>query len=128
WIDATFQDDLEVLSPNHPFADEDEGTIQVSDGDRLPGIPEHQLKVGGDWHFTDRLSLGLDVLYHSSQVMRGDESNQLDEVDGYALVNLRAQWRVTDHVRLFARVSNLFDTDYETFGLLGESPSEVEVP
>lgn len=128
WIDATFQDDLEVLSPNHPFADDDDGTIQVREGDRLPGIPEHQLKLGGDWHFTDRLSLGFEVLYYSDQVMRGDESNQLDTVDGYALVNLRAQWRITDHVRLFARISNLFDEDYETFGLLGEDPSEVEVP
>jgi outer membrane receptor protein involved in Fe transport len=128
WIDATFQDDLEVLSPNHEFADEDEGTIEVSSGDRLPGVPEHTLKLGGDWHFTDRISAGFDVVYNSDQVMRGDESNQLDTVDGYALVNLRGEWRVTDHILLFARISNLFDADYETFGLLGEDPSEVEVP
>jgi outer membrane receptor protein involved in Fe transport len=128
WIDATFQDDLEVLSPNHDFADDDEGTIEVESGDRLPGIPEHTLKLGGDYHFTDRISAGFDVVYNSDQVMRGDESNQLDTVDGYALVNLRGEWRVTDHVLLFARVSNLFDADYETFGLLGEDPSEVEVP
>ena len=25
----------------------------------------------------------------------------------------------------FARVTNLFDTDYENFGILGESPAEV---
>jgi outer membrane receptor protein involved in Fe transport len=127
WIDATFQDDLEVLSPNHDFADDDEGTIEVESGDRLPGIPEHQLKLGGNYYFTDRISAGFDVVYNSDQVMRGDESNQLDTVDGYALVNLRGEWRVTDHILFFARVSNLFDADYETFGLLGEDPSEVEV-
>jgi outer membrane receptor protein involved in Fe transport len=127
WIDATFQDDLEVLSPNHDFADDDEGTIEVESGDRLPGIPEHTLKLGGDYYFTDRISAGFDVVYNSDQVMRGDESNQLDTVDGYALVNLRGEWRVTDHILFFARISNLFDADYETFGLLGEDPSEVEV-
>jgi outer membrane receptor protein involved in Fe transport len=128
WIDATFQDDLEVLSPNHAFADEEEGTIEVSSGDRLPGIPEHQVKLGGDYYFTDDLSLGFDVVCNSDQVMRGDESNQLDTVDGYALVNLRGQWRISKHFQFFARISNLFDADYETFGLLGENPSEVEVP
>lgn len=116
------------MSPHHEFADEDAGTIQVSSGDRLPGIPEHQLKAGGDYKFTDRLSLGFDLIYHSDQVLRGDESNQLDTVDGYALVNLRGRWRFTDHLELFARISNLFDTNYETFGLLGEDPSEVDVP
>ena len=49
-------------------------------------------------------------------------------MDGHALVNLRGEWRVTKHLLLFARVSNLFDADYETFGLLGEDPGEVEVP
>ena len=59
--------------------------------------------------------------------MRGDESNQLDMVNDYALVNLHGSWQVTDRLRFFARISNLFDTDYETFGLLGEDPSEVGV-
>ena len=127
WIDATFQDDLEVLSPNHPYADPDEGTIEVNDGDRLPGIPEHQLKLGGYYHFTPRLGIGIDVQYFSEQVMRGDESNQLDMVNDYALVNLHGSWQVTDRLRFFARISNLFDTDYETFGLLGDDPSEVGI-
>lgn len=128
WIEATFQDDLAVLSPNHDFADEEDGTIQVESGDRIPGIPAHQLKLGGDYYFNDRASLGFDVVYNSSQYMRGDESNQLDTVDGYAIVNLRGSWSVTEHIDLLFRVSNLFDTDYESFGLLGENPSEVKAP
>ena len=40
------------------------------------------------------------------------------------MVNLRGEYRVSDALRLFARIENLFDADYETFGLLGE-PDEV---
>ncbi|MEX2525690.1 MAG: TonB-dependent receptor, partial [Gammaproteobacteria bacterium] len=47
YIEATFEDDFEALSPNHPFADDDEGTINVRPGNRIPGIPDHQLKLGG---------------------------------------------------------------------------------
>lgn len=128
YIEATFQDDLAILSPNHDFADEEDGTIHVQSGDRIPGIPEHQLKLGGDYYFNDRGSLGFDLVYNSSQYMRGDESNQLGTVDGYALVNVRGSWTVTEHVDLMFRVSNLFDADYETFGLLGEEPSGVKLP
>ncbi len=128
YIDATFQDDLAILSPNHDFADPEDGTIHVQPGDRIPGIPEHQLKLGGDYYFHDLASLGFDLVYNSSQYIRGDESNQLDTVDSYMLVNVRGSWAVTEHVDLMFRISNLFDADYETFGLLGEDPSGVKLP
>ena len=40
------------------------------------------------------------------------------------MVNLRGEYRVNDALRLFARIENLFDSKYESFGLLGE-PDEV---
>ena len=127
YLDATFEDAFEVLSPNHPFADDD-GEISVSSGDRIPGLPEHSLKLGADFTLSDNLSVGFNVLYNSDQVLRGDESNQIDTVDGYIVVDLRGHYRISDNIELFARLSNLFDEDYESFGVLGEEPSEVEVP
>lgn len=124
YVEATFEDDFAVLSPAHPFAD-DEGEIQVRAGDRIPGIPAHQLKLGGDWRFANGVSLGGEVIYNSDQYLRGDESNQLDTIDGYAVVNLRASWRFTPRFELFARLDNVFDAEYENFGLLGEDPSEL---
>lgn len=124
WIDATFASDLKVLSPIHDYADE-EGEITVQDGDRIPGIADHQVKLWGQYQFSDAFNTSLEVVYNASQVMRGDESNQLAEVDGYTLVNLNAQYDINQQVRLFARVDNLFDTEYENFGLLGEDPTEV---
>lgn len=127
FLEATFEDDFSVLSPNHPFADDD-GEISVRSGNRMPGLPEHSVKLRGDYAITERFSMGLDVLYNSDQVLRGDESNQVDALDGYVIVDLRGRYRINDNVELFARLYNLFDNEYETFGLLGEEPSEVDVP
>ena len=127
YVSATFEDDFQVLSPNHDFADE-EGEITVLAGDSIPGIPAHQFKFGADYALDESLVLSLDVIANSGQYLRGDESNELDEIDGYTLVNLGARYRVSDSLLLYARIHNLFDAKFETFGLLGEEPGEVEVP
>jgi outer membrane receptor protein involved in Fe transport len=128
YIRATFGASFEALSPNHPFASDDEGTIQVRAGDRIPGIPDHHLKVGGEYLFNERSSLGVDLLHNSGQHLRGDESNQLERTSGFTVINLRGQYRLNDHLVFFATINNLLDKNYETFGLMGEEPAEVDVP
>ncbi|MEX2375597.1 MAG: TonB-dependent receptor [Dehalococcoidia bacterium] len=124
YIKATFEDDFMVLSPNHPRANDD-GEILVSSGDDIPGIPDHQFKFSSDYALPWNVSVGLEVIYNSGQYLRGDESNDLDEIDGYALVNLRGSYRHNEHIEIFARITNLFDKNYENFGLLGEAPGEI---
>ena len=126
-IEATFEGDFNALSPNHDFAD-GEGEISISKGDSIPGIPEQQFKLVTDYALTSRWQLGVDLLANSGQVLRGDESNQLARTAGYTVVNLRTRYSYSDTVELYARVDNLLDRDYETFGLLGEEPGEVDVP
>jgi iron complex outermembrane receptor protein len=124
YLDASFGNDFLALSPTHDFAN-DSGEIQVRDGDRIPGIPEHLLKLGGNYNFDSGVLLGFDFIYNSNQVLRGDESNQLDEIDGYATVNLRAAYRFNENFSFSVRVTNLFDTEYENFGILGEDPADA---
>jgi outer membrane receptor protein involved in Fe transport len=126
FVKAEFDDPFTGTSPNHPFANE-EGEINVEKGDRIPGIPEHMLKLGITVAISPRLSAGGDVVYNSGQFLRGDEANLLGETDGYAVASLRGEWRITDLLTVFAKVENLFDTEYETFGLLGE-PDEILGP
>lgn len=126
-VDASFEDNFQVLSPNHEFAD-DEGKINVSSGDSIPGIPQNQFKLTADYSVLNDLTLGLDIISNDGQTIRGDESNQLDQVSGYSVVNLRARYNVSDKLELFAKIENLLDREYESFGLLGEEPGEVEVP
>jgi outer membrane receptor protein involved in Fe transport len=123
-LKATFEDGFEVLSPNHPNANA-EGELNVQSGDRIPGIPENIVKLGGDYRFMESALVGAELVYNSDQFMRGDESNQLGEIGGYMLVNLRASYVFAERFTAFARVTNVFDKDYENFGVLGEDPTEI---
>ena len=104
-------------------ADED-GSVEVQPGDRLPGIPRHSFKAGVGYAVTSAWDVALDVVTASSRIFVGDEGNDQEPVPSYGVVNLRSSYRVHEHVELFGRVDNLFDNDYETFGVL----AELEVP
>ncbi len=126
FVDARFEDDFDVLSPNHTNADED-GNIRVKAGDLFPGTPRHLIKAGIEYNFTQLLNGWLDVSRQTGLHLRGDESNELSRTDAYTLVNAGIRFNLPRGVELFGRINNLFDTDYESFGLLGESPSDLDV-
>ena len=132
YLDATFDDDFVSNSPHHPIFASDpaspaivgEQKLLVTAGSSIPGIPQHQANLGVDFALRDRFDVGADVVMRSGVYLRGDEANLLDKTDGYAIVNLRAEWQLNDNVVLFARIENVFDQGYETFGVLGD-PREV---
>ncbi|CAN5316254.1 TonB-dependent receptor [soil metagenome] len=123
-LQAEFRENFLVASEEHEFANAS-GQIHVESGDRIPLIPEQIFKAGVDVRVLPNASLGVNVLYNGDQVLRGDESNQLQNVGSYTLVNLNGRYSFNDHIVVFGRVTNLFDEDYETFGLLGEEPGAV---
>ena len=98
-----------------------DGEIEVEGGDRLPLIPEQLLKAGLRIAVTEDLTLGADLYASSGVYFRGDEGNLLDELDGYALVGLRAEYRLGERARLVASIDNLLDEEHETFGVFGEA-------
>ena len=116
-LEAAFRDSFIVTSPNHPAAVE--GEIAVRSGSNIPGVPEDLLKLSADFALTPRLSLGAELLYQSRQFLRGDEGNLLDPVPGYTVVNVGVEYRINRNFLVFARVDNVFDAEYETFGILG---------
>ena len=124
YVKATFEDDFQVLSPNHVNAD-DGDRIAVDKGDSIPGIPENIFKVAVDYEWTEKFLVGMDLIAVSDSHLRGDESNQMDKVNGYAIVNARLRYQMNNWVEVFLNVENLFDKEYENFGLIGEDPSEV---
>lgn len=124
YIQARFDDHFLALSPNHPDANAD-GEIAVRSGDRLPGLPEHIAKLSVDYALSQALSVGAELVYNGSQVMRGDESNDLSEVPGASIVNAQASYLIGTNLSVFLKISNVFNREYENFGLLGEDPSEL---
>ncbi|MDH5357081.1 MAG: TonB-dependent receptor [Gammaproteobacteria bacterium] len=116
YVRATFEDSFAYVRAGKTF--------NVNEGDRLPSTPEHNVKVGTDYALTDKFSLGATASYHSSQYFRGDEANDDKKISGYGVVNLHSRYNVNKNIQFFAKVDNLFDNEYESFGLYGE-PDEA---
>lgn len=119
FTDATFRTPLVLNSPDNPAADPD-GTIAVSPGDRIPGVPRHRATLSAD--FDGRaFTLGGDIQAQSGQILFGDEANLQPKTRAFLLANLRGTIRLPGGLSLFGEVTNLFDRHDATFGTFGET-------
>lgn len=123
--DATYRTGFVVASPDNPAADED-GTITVRPGDRLPGIPRHLGKLVVMRRFGEVAQLSATGQCASGRWLLGDEANLTRPTVGYCIANLSGLVKVVKGVAVFAEVRNLFDRHYATFGTFSEV-SEVNL-
>lgn len=138
YIKATFESSACLLSPANITAGSGgcaEDEIRVSPGNRIPGIPDHSLKLDASVRATDKLRIGGSMVAYSDQYVRGNENNKHrpginadgEEVDGsgkiggYAIFNLRADYAIGGGWEVFARINNVFDKRYASAGQLGET-------
>jgi iron complex outermembrane receptor protein len=126
FVQATFRSPLVVPSPSNPYRDS-LGNIQVLSGNRLPGIPEHRVKLGADYKVLPTWTIGATVNLVSNFYYVGDGSNQLAPIPGYVVVNLHSNYRPVAHLELFASVDNLCNREYATWGILSD-PTGVGAP
>ena len=123
-LEATFRTAFLESSANNPNSDPDTGLIQVRVGNRIPGLPRDSFKFGVDYQLNASLSLGADLHSNSGQYYRGDESNLSGQIAGYRILNAHARYWFGEHFKIFARLDNVFDRRYDTFGILGD-PAEI---
>jgi len=104
--------------------------VTVQRGTRIAGLPRHTGKLALDWSVTPRLSIGADLYMVSHLLTQGNEDGLIEDVEdegdepqradwripGHGLLTLRASYRPAANWELFARVSNVLDRRYETFG------------
>jgi outer membrane receptor protein involved in Fe transport len=112
YIDATYETDTTLASVTEAAG------VQVEKGDRIPGIPRHNVKLGAEFALLENLWIGGNVVAASGSFLRGGDGNRRAEVDGYAILNLHARYQPIKHLELWARVDNVTDADYETGGAL----------
>jgi iron complex outermembrane recepter protein len=122
YIDATFQSGFTESSQNNPGADAD-GNIQIQPGDRLPGIPANQFKLGVDYQLTDAWTVGGTAIYAAGQFLFGDEANLTPQTPPYLLVNLHSSYQVTKNLQIFALIENVSNATYYTFGTFSPTSS-----
>ncbi|HEY5618607.1 MAG TPA: TonB-dependent receptor [Vicinamibacterales bacterium] len=118
YLRATFDAPVTLSSPNHPAAVD--GEITIRSGDSLPSVPRHNLKA--DLSVTTRrATVAGSVTSVSSQFLRGDEANLLPPIESSTIVNFSGSYALHRRTRVVARVTNVFNAAYATFGLLGEA-------
>ncbi len=119
YVDATYQTNVLLSSPNNPFADAN-GNIMVTPGDHIPAVPAHRFKAGAEYNITDAWKFGADVNMVGSQYLIHDDANQNPQVSPYAVVNLHTSYQVNKYIEVFGLVNNLFNTHYYATGTFAE--------
>jgi outer membrane receptor protein involved in Fe transport len=122
YLNATYESTFTSFSPFNPQGPD----RLVTPGDKIPGQPEHLVKLYADYALTDKARLGAEVISASSQYFRGDEANENEKIDGYVIANIYASYRFNDTFTASLRVNNVLDKDYETFGAYGEADEVLE--
>ena len=112
YVAATFQSDETLASVTEPNG------VQVRAGDFIPGIPQHNLKIGTELAVLNNLWIGSNVIATSGSYLRGEEGNRQPKLDGYAILNLSVRYQPVKHVELWARADNVTNAHYETSGAL----------
>jgi len=108
-----------------------ERSIQARPGMRIPGIPENVFRLGVDWIPKDDLKIGFIFIATSDLVTQGNEDGQIGgaddviardaSIDGYQLINVNMRYEQSSSLTIFARVTNLLDEKFETYGAMAES-------
>lgn len=82
---------------------------------RLARRPRHMLQLSADYQFTETLHVGIQGVgyFDREDIEVSYPYAQLDAED-YFVVNLVADWKVTDQLSVFARAENLLDESYES--------------
>lgn len=151
YLHASFRSSACLLAENNSARGQDaactgggqDDEILVKKGDRLPGLPEHSLKLALSWRAAPGLRLGADLQAFSSQYARGNENNRHragestdafgnvrrfdgdGRISGYAVLNLNGELDLGKGWQLFGRVDNVFDRRYATAGALAENPFDA---
>lgn len=146
--DATFQSAFSLASPYNSSAgnvyDLTDGVtgkyqqIKVKPGNRLPGVPLHNLNFNVGYEITDKWNVRLNMVMHSEAFVRGNENNKhragptpplnLCEISnqancaavqradsgegktgGYSVFNLQTSYRLAPEWTLGMQINNLFD-------------------
>lgn len=122
FVDATYQSSFDVGSGSNSSSNTD-GVIHVNKGNKIPAIARQTLKLRSSYEITPQWNMGGTLVATAGQYAHGDENNQdaNGKVPGYAVLHLDTNYNLTSHWTLFAKLNNVFDKEYSTYGQLGQN-------
>ena len=147
YIRATFDSDFSLVNSANssaPDSGDDKSIYNVTKGNRMPSIPDHQFKARAQYDVTPKWSIGTNVVYFSDQYVMGNENNKhvantadclasngtlrdndracgSGKISDYTVVNLDTQYNFGGGWKAFAKAINIFDNDYYVAGRLAET-------
>jgi len=142
WMRATFESPSSIINPNNSSnaVVGAQNYVYIRPGDELPGMPNHIVQANWNYSVNKKFDFTVNMVLHSSSYVRGNENNQHESrparatfgdlydyigsgsIPGYAVFNLRANYKFDNGFTLFARLDNVFDREYATAGNLGRTP------
>jgi outer membrane receptor protein involved in Fe transport len=151
--EATFQNDFLMYSEDNSsvsFVAPLGRVIQVKKGNRMPGVPLHNLNASISYEVTPQWQVGFSAVAHSEIFVRGNENNahrkgvvrtlpvfdpnigpttrdipatnNPGKLPGYITFNFQTSYRFNSEWTATMQVINLFDKEYFTAGRLGSNP------
>jgi outer membrane receptor protein involved in Fe transport len=122
YTNATYQSGFVEAAGSNPAGDAN-GNITINPGNRLPGVPVNQGKLGVTYKITDAWTVAGVLLAQSGQYLFGDAANLTPQLPGFATLNLSTSYQITPHITLFASVENVTDAKYYTYGTFSPTSS-----
>lgn len=113
WTRATFETTADIFSARNDEALGIEN--EATPGDRLPLVPEHQLKFGAIFQLPADVVVGFDGRWIGKQFLRGDEANATEPLEAYFVGDAKVTWQL-GRAELTGLVTNLFNARYASFG------------
>ncbi len=140
FVHATYDSDIDFVNGSNSVGEANGGSgiYTAKPGDRIPVIPQHQVKLRGQFAATPSWNIGANIVGYSSQYVLGNENNSHSanavvcnggddcaigkgKISGYVVVNLDTQYNFGNGWKMFAKATNIFDREYNLSGRLAES-------
>ena len=96
------------------------GANSVQVGDRLPLVPDHQLKAGMVIEMPAGVEAGFNARYTGKQWLRGDEANETAPLKSYVVSSAQIAWNIAAW-RISMVATNLFNSRAAIFGTFNEN-------
>jgi iron complex outermembrane receptor protein len=114
------------FSASYTYTDA-EVTSGFATGKNIPLVAEHSALLSTDYAISESWQAFAEVVAISDRVLGGDFDNTLSKLPGYGLLNVKAEYNVSDFT-FSGRVNNVLNKEYSDVGQLGFDPNAFFAP